>query len=152
MPNTTHAAADPSDPRARRRVTTECKNGRTKQSFKDESDINQILAQWIKTKVPPFMDGEPLYGDFSKGTDFQKAMNQVVDAEQDFRTLPSYIRERFKNDPARLLEFLEDDKNREEAEELGIIPKPEKKPEKAKATIVPTNTPKTKTPEKSEGD
>ncbi|QXP07924.1 MAG: internal scaffolding protein [Arizlama microvirus] len=93
---------------------------RTKQSFKDESDINNILKKYRQTGVFPLASQQGQYGDFSQVTDYQSALNQVAIARSAFTSLPSHIRERFLNDPARFISFAEDPKNSREMIELGL--------------------------------
>lgn len=96
-------------------------SGRTKQSFKAECDINQIMARYQKTGVIDFTQKhEPQYGDCT-GLEFQRAMQVVIDARAMFEDLPSSVRSRFANDPARLLDFVHEPANREEAIKLGLV-------------------------------
>lgn len=93
---------------------------RTKQSFSDETNINNIMANFIKTGLLEYVNKhEPQYGDVS-GLDFQTAMNTVALGREMFDELPASIRERFSNDPARFLDFVDDPANDEEAIKLGI--------------------------------
>lgn len=94
---------------------------RTKQEFAKEADINNIMAQYVKTGVLPASEREPQYGDFLNATDYREALEAVLAAEEDFSQLPSDVRERFENDPAQLLEFVENEDNYEEALELGLL-------------------------------
>lgn len=107
------------------RVTLECPGtGRTKQSFKDECDINKIMARYIATGVLDFVTKhQPQYGDVT-GLDFMNAQLIVAEARTMFEELPAEVRNRFDNDPAQFLDFVGDDKNREEARKLGLL-KPE---------------------------
>lgn len=64
----------------------------------------------------------PIFGDFSSApADLQDAYNRILEAQANFAELPSSVRERFANDPMRLLQFLGDPKNRSEAENLGLV-------------------------------
>jgi phage internal scaffolding protein len=92
----------------------------TKQSFKNECDVNNILKNYNKTGVMPenFNPGE--YRDLD-GTDYQEYMQTVASANSMFEELPSALRKRFKNDPAQLLSFVHDDKNVLEAQKLGLL-------------------------------
>lgn len=54
-------------------------------------------------------------------------MQLMAQAQQNFMLLPAEIRERFNNDPGRLIAFLEDDRNKNEAIKLGIVNKPPEK-------------------------
>ena len=91
------------------------------QHFKDECDINNILRQFNITGLLPESPLSPRYGDFTGIGDYHTALNRVIAAQDEFEALPAQIRARFNNDPAELIEFLEDDKNRPEAESLGLV-------------------------------
>lgn len=96
--------------------------GFTVQSQKDEADINKIVNRVLKAGVmPPSRGGEPFYGDVSDLVDLQSALIKVQEADELFMQFPAEVRERFGNDPVDLIEFLGDDKNREEAEKLGLV-------------------------------
>lgn len=101
--------------------------GRTKQAFKAECDINNIMARFRKTGVLDFAQRmEARYGDCT-GHDFATAMNMVAEAKSLFQAMPAHLRDHFKNDPARFLEFVNNPANRDEARELGLL-KPEQPP------------------------
>lgn len=116
------------------RVTLACPGtGRTKQAFKDECDINRIMSRYISTGVLDFVNRHaPQYGDVT-GYDFMEAQLIVANARSMFEELPATVRDRFDNDPALFLDFVADDKNRDEARELGLLrpdsPKPATQPE-----------------------
>jgi len=99
------------------------------QHFKEECDINTILQKFNITGILPEDPLSPRYGDFSGIGDYHSAMNRVLAAKTEFESLPAQIRARFQNDPALLIEFLQDENNRPEAEELGLV-------EKAAAEVV----------------
>lgn len=103
-------------------------DGVTQQSFKDECDINVIVERFGLTGELPNGIAMPVSGDFSGIVDFQSAMNVVRQAQEAFMELPGEIRARFANDPQRVLEFLNDASNRDEAIKLGIVAKPVEKP------------------------
>lgn len=101
----------------------------TQQHFKDECDINVIIARhdttglWCKpgdlAKVR-----QPIFDDFSVLPDFMDAQNFLNEAGDLFNALPSGIRRRFDNNPAELLEFLADPANASEAVALGLVSAP----------------------------
>ena len=93
------------------------------QHFKDECDINNILRQFNITGLLPESPLSPRYGDFSGIGDYHTALNRVIAAQDEFEALPAQIRARFDNDPSKLIEFLDDDNNRPEAEALGLVDK-----------------------------
>lgn len=95
--------------------------GRTKQSFKDETDINQIMARFIRTGALEFTNKhEPRYGD-TTGINFQACMDVITSAQNMFKDMPSKIRNRFDNDPAKFLDFVNDPENTEEGVKLGLL-------------------------------
>lgn len=102
-----------------------------KQSFAEESDINTIVRRFNLTGQLPENVAAPVYADFDEVFDYHSAMNAIAKAHEAFDEMPADIRARFQNDPALFVDFCSDDKNREEAEKLGlVIPKPrgEEKP------------------------
>lgn len=96
----------------------------TQQQFKDECDINVLFARYLDTGEMPQVTQGLTYGDFTGIFDFQTAMNAVRTAEGLFAQFPARIKNRFDNDPQKMLEFLHDENNREEAEFLGLVKKP----------------------------
>lgn len=94
----------------------------TKQAHKDECDINVIMSRYQQTGVLPGDDriAGARYMDCT-GADYQEAMMVVASAKTAFLEMPAGIRDRFDNDPRRLMEFLEDPRNLEEARELGLV-------------------------------
>jgi phage internal scaffolding protein len=94
---------------------------KTEQSHKDQCDVNNIMKKYDKqgiiTHVSKF---EAEFGDLT-GADFKKAMDLIAGSKSQFEGLPSEIRNRFKNNPGNLLEFMENPDNRAEAIELGLI-------------------------------
>ncbi len=95
---------------------------RTKQEFKKECDINQIMKRAkLAGGLPPADPSTLQYGD-ARGYDFHAAMNLITEAQQRFEGLPASIRNEFANDPARFLDFVQDNTNEERAREMGLIP------------------------------
>ncbi|AXH77584.1 MAG: internal scaffolding protein [Microviridae sp.] len=93
----------------------------TKQCFKDESDINTIMARYQSTGEMPVLNVvAPQYLDAS-GFDFQAMQDQVVEARNLFGQLPSTLRNRFANDPAAFLEYVQDEANYPEMRKLGLL-------------------------------
>ncbi len=93
---------------------------RTKQSFREESEINNIMARYVKTGIVDHLTrygGE--YG-FATSVDFHSAMNVVTKADQMFLDLPAAVRRRFGGDPGDFLEFVQNPENQEEMITLGL--------------------------------
>ena len=104
----------------------------TLQSFKDDADINCIIARYENTGVlvdPTVpVSRTPEFGDFSDMPDYQTAQNVIIAAKNAFDSLSSKIRERFNNDPAAYFDFVQNLKEGSdefaEAVSLGIVNKP----------------------------
>ena len=69
---------------------------RTKQSFKKECDINEILKQFRRTGVINHVaKHQGFYGDFTSGVTYQGAMQVIAEANSMFESLPAHIRAEF---------------------------------------------------------
>ena len=100
------------------------KPSRVKQSFKDECDVNNIMARYATTGVLGHVNtATPMSGDFTMApADYQEAMALVLDAEEKFAALSSDVRKRFDNNPMNLLQFIQEpEKNYEEGVKLGLF-------------------------------
>lgn len=117
----------------------------TKQEFKDESDINIILSRYNATgQMPVINQAAPQYLDVT-GMDFQTHMEVVAGAQTLFNSLPSALRNRFENDPARFLDFCSNPKNKAEMYTLGLL-RDDFVPEAAPQTINPVTQELEKSP------
>lgn len=95
--------------------------GRTHQSYGPECDINVIMARYqatgvlehVKEALPQFLD--------TTAMDFQSHMDTIALGKEVFAGLPAKLRDRFHNDPVRLLEFVENPENRAECITLGFL-------------------------------
>lgn len=105
---------------------------RTQQQFKDQNDVNVIMKKFANDPfaVDPmvFSRKQARYGDFTGAEDFHATMNRIIAAEEAFMALPSAVRSKFENDPAKLLEFINNSDNYDEAVKLGLIDRKEDSP------------------------
>jgi len=93
----------------------------TEQAHKKECEIDHILKKFDKTGlITHIQDIEAKFGDVT-GMEFQNMQNKIAAAKNSFNQLPLDIRNRFENDPAKLLSFMDDENNRHEAIKLGLI-------------------------------
>ena len=81
---------------------------RTKQAFKQECDINHIMKKFKKVAGSEFLNQYQGYlggqfGDFSEVVDYRTALDQINRSKAVFEALPSVLRKRFDNDPAKFL-------------------------------------------------
>lgn len=94
---------------------------RTKQSFREESDINVVMARYRQTGVLPEMrERVAQYLDVSEA-DFLEAQLVVAGASSMFHGLPADVRFRFHNSPSEFLAFMNQPENLEEAIRMGVI-------------------------------
>lgn len=89
------------------RPTLTCGKSRTKQSFKADCDINNIIRRFDKTGVLTHLNQrQPLYIDASEVMSYRDALNHVIQVEEHFEDLPSAVRAEFDNDPAAYLDWV----------------------------------------------
>lgn len=109
-------------PNGRKRVQqSTVGESRTEQAHANEVDINAIVSRYTKSGMLPPGRSNPSYGDFTGVVDFHTAQQAVVEAREEFMKLPAQVRKYFDNDPGKLISFLENEENREEAIRLGLV-------------------------------
>lgn len=94
--------------------------GRTKQSFKDDTDINKILKKAQKAGTLSHLQKHgAFYGDFANApADLFEAREQIERGAQIFAELPSELRREFRNDPLEYFQFVNDPANRDRLPEV----------------------------------
>lgn len=125
---------------ARRRIQIDLSAGQmTKQSHRDECDINQIMAKFQNSgMVDHFNNHQAQYG-FASGDSFYESMLVINKAQSMFDELPSSVRKRFANSPSEFLEFVQNPDNADDLVKLGLSTAPAL-PQKSPAPIpVPTD-------------
>jgi len=123
----------------------------TQQHSKDETDINKIMARYIKTGVIDHVAKyQPQYLD-NTDIDYHQSQNIIIKADGMFSDLPATVRKEFNNNPAEFLEFVNDPDNHEKLKDLVKPPitgekpleKPVKPPKKpAPAAVTPSDSTK----------
>lgn len=104
---------------------------RVKPEFLKDSLISNIMKKASRTG---FVNVRQVsFGDFTSTQDFLQRQNAVIEFTKFFDSLPSATREFFANDPANVLDFVKDPKNRDKAVELKVL----KKSEAAPAPLAP---------------
>lgn len=106
----------------------------TLQSDRTNADINNLVRRGI---VPPDPN-QLMFGDFADGSDFESVQQAIANAKSAFMELPSDVRDRFANNPAKLIDFVNDPNNAVEAANMGLInplsPPEASEPEPAKGS------------------
>lgn len=113
----------PAPGRMRPRVTLTCPEPTlTKQSFKEQSDVNNIVRAYQAQGVIPRLNPRaPRYGDVSRIPTYHDAQQIVKDTELAFRALPAKLRNYFKNDPGSFIDFVSDAQNDALGVEIGLF-------------------------------
>lgn len=97
---------------------------RTRQSERDNANINTIMRKYEKTGVLPMATREGFFADVTEMGDYQTAMENVRAAQEQFMQMPAPLRTQFDNDPAKFLDFCCNPENRDEMVEMGLLEKP----------------------------
>lgn len=108
---------------------------KTKSEFLNECDIDAIVKRAQRSGELPLGRINPQYADVSGITNYQEIHERLNELKSAFDTIPSELRLRFKNDPSRFFEYIQNPKNDEEAIKLGL--------KKAKPAPPSTNPPVT---------
>lgn len=126
-------------------VATPPEEGRTKQEFAAECDINNIMAKYKRTGVLPdsARAAAARYGDFSGIPDFYEMSNRVTAAQEVFNALPAHVRESFGNDPGAFIRASETPAGMELLVELGLASRREPNPS-SQPLSEPVSEPKTR--------
>ncbi|QCQ84815.1 internal scaffolding protein [Blackfly microvirus SF02] len=104
----------------------------TKQEFRDECDINNIIKEYLVTGQIQHISARAAAGaylDLPSSVDLQESLHIQMAATAAFAGLPSRVRDRFANDPGQFLAFFENPDNRAEAAALGLLATPPTPPE-----------------------
>lgn len=92
----------------------------TKQSFVPETDINNIMNKYLRTgEIHHLTPQKGTYG-IAPSYDFREALEIVKNSTEKFDNLPSEIRTKFDNDPAKFLEYVENPANLSELVSMGL--------------------------------
>ncbi len=113
----------------------EYNDGRTKQSFKDETDIQKIMARADRAGTISHLEKfEGTYADFSD-FDFHEQTTKLSKGREIFDALPAEVRREFGQSPAAFFAYVNDVANKDDlAEKLPDLAKPG---QQLKATAAP---------------
>ncbi len=93
-------------------------DGRTKQSFKDETDINKIIARAEKSGTISHLNKfKGSYTDFSD-FDYFENLQKLTRGREIFDELPANVRNEFMNSPADFFKYVNDPANIDRLETL----------------------------------
>lgn len=125
---------------------------RTQQQFKDQCDVNQIIAKYKRgLPITHLARVQGTYADVSAIGDYHESMNKVLKAQDAFLTIPAELRNKLGNDPAQLIAFLNNPNNRDEAIKYGLLD-PKKASTETKSDVTkPKNETKNETKNTDDG-
>lgn len=113
----------------------------TCQDYRDECTIPKVIEKYnITGRVTNVRTDEPMYGEFHDVPNYQESLQIIIDADNKFNALSSKIRDRFQNDPAKMIEFMQDPENAEECEKLGLMKIKRTKKEEKTEPVEPVST------------
>jgi len=102
----------------------------TRQEYKEECDINEIMARFETTGVLP-AGGESFYYDFTTLPEtMMDSMLLMGQATEAFMSLPASVRREFDNDAAQFVDFASDPENLPQMRTWGLAPELPKEPVK----------------------
>lgn len=116
----------PSLKNARTQVRCTEEEGRTKQEFAKDCDINLIMARYKKTgMLPPNIRAKAAqYGDWSQIPTYAEMHNKVIAARELFESLPAQVRKSFHNDPQEFIAAADTPEGNELLIKLGLATRP----------------------------
>lgn len=107
------------------------------QHFKDEVDINRMVATYAKTGVMTQRSTKPFEDlDFVGITDYHSALNQVIAGQEAFDSLDSALRNRFDNDAGKFLDWFAQ-ADHKQLDEAGLARYPYFEPDTLDESPVP---------------
>lgn len=97
----------------------------TVQSDAEGTSIEEMIERYARTGNPDILNQRVgTFADVSNVEDYLSCLNTINEANQAFMELPARVRDAFANDPANLIEAMNNPDNREALENLGIVVKP----------------------------
>jgi len=101
---------------------------RVEQNHKDEVNINNIVKRHGLDLIAKTAAMQTFTFDDNPNNDFQETMNAILKAKDSFASIPSEIRKRFDNSPAKFLDFVRNPENKDELVNLGLAQRPPETP------------------------
>ena len=87
-------------------------------------DVNQLVENAKATGVLNHVSPKELvYSAFDQNASYHDALNSVIATQEAFMSHPAAIRSKFDNDPGKMVEYLSNPDNLDEAIDLGLVRK-----------------------------
>lgn len=104
-------------------LTFDPKKARTKQSFREECDVNNLMKKYKKPELIPGIEDKirsAQFLDTTKVPSFEDAQQRIAEGHNLFSMLPADIRYKFNNDPASFVDFASDADNMPALVKMGL--------------------------------
>lgn len=103
-------------------VTYNNEISRTDEQWAEDCDVNTIVRKFRKTKVLPthLNHRQGVFADVTQVVDLHTSVIKLQEAQDEFEKLPALVRKRFDNNALKMIQFLEDSSNDDEAIKLGL--------------------------------
>jgi len=98
---------------------------RVEQTHKDEVNINNIVKRHGMDLIAKTAALQQFTYDDNPNNDFQETMNMILKAKESFSSVPSEIRKKFDNDPAKFMDFIHNGDNQQQLIDWGLAKAPE---------------------------
>lgn len=96
------------------------KKTKVQQKFKDLATPGNKIRQMERAQMVTDPEGS-IFGEGTTHLDYTTMLGQVTDIQQKFQKIDSGIRAKFDNDPQKIINFVHDKKNYQEALKMGLI-------------------------------
>ena len=108
---------------------------RVEQSHKDEVNINNIVKRHGMDLIAKTAALQQFTFDDNPNNNFQETMNAILKAQESFDSVPKEIRREFDNNPAKFLDFIHNEDNKQQLIDWGLAKAPEPTPPPVKVEI-----------------
>lgn len=93
-------------------------DGRTKQAFKDSTDVNRLLDKHARAgTLSALAKSEAQFGDFAD-FDFQEAQNALARGKSIFDELPREVKREFNQNPGEFFAYVNNPENKDRLSDL----------------------------------
>ncbi|AXL14806.1 internal scaffolding protein [Microviridae sp.] len=94
-------------------------DGRTKQAFEEQTDVNRIMARAAKGEtITHLAKYGAVYGDFSDIDDLLTASARLNKGVEIFKALPGEIKREFHNSPGEFFNYVNNPENKDKLHEV----------------------------------
>lgn len=116
-------------------------DGKTRQEFAEECDINSIMARYEAGGAISHVNrAEPVYLDTTLYHGLQESMDAFREAAASFAALPAKVRKEFENDPQKFIDYAVDPANLEQMREWGLAAPAEQEPSPVRVMVMNPET------------